>query len=157
MEIQLIQINALGRPVKDAGRLDDLATQICGATARLYQNAGFAPPWVGYLAMQNGQLVGACAFKSAPAGGRVEIGYITFPDFEGRGIATAMVRRLLEIARCEQPELNVIAQTDNEENASNAILRKCGFRFAGAIDDAENGTLWEWQLPACEQAYSHHV
>ena len=77
----------------------------------------------------------------------MEIGYLTFPDYEGQGVATAMVRQLLHIAKATQPDLTVIAHTANEENASNAILKKFGFQFAAVFDDTEDGQMWTWHLP----------
>ena len=136
-----------GKPVGKVGVLSDIARQVCAATTRLYTNAGFAPPWLGYLAQRDRKLVGACAFKAPPLDGKVEIGYLTFPDYEGQGVATAMVRQLLHIAKATQPDLTVIAHTANEENASNAILKKFGFQFAAVFDDTEDGQMWTWHLP----------
>src|SRR5690606_21089058 len=114
-----------------------------------YRSAGFVEPWIGYLAIHDRQLVGACAFKSQPSRGedgveRVEIGYLTFPNFENRGIATEMVRELLDIVQNTNPDLTVIAETANEENASNAILRKFGFQFVGERAE-EDGAIWLWE------------
>jgi len=145
-DIDLIQINVHGKPQGKVGILSDIARQVCAATTRLYADGGFVAPWLGYLACQHGRLVGACAFKAPPADGEVEIGYLTFPGYEGKGVATAMVRQLLHIAHAEQPQLTVVAHTADEENASNAILKKLGFRFAGAFMHPEDGPMWSWQL-----------
>ena len=145
-DIDLIQINVHGKPMGKVGVLSDIARQVCAATTRLYADAGYTPPWLGYLAQRDRKLVGACAFKAPPQDGKVEIGYLTFPDHEGQGVATAMVQQLLQIAKTAQPQLTVIAHTANEENASNAILKKFGFQFAGVFDDAEDGQMWTWQL-----------
>jgi RimJ/RimL family protein N-acetyltransferase len=162
MRIQLIAIDEQGYPAEGVGRLDEVAKQICKATLSLYRSAGYVSPWVGYLVTHDQRLVGACAFKSAPAnvdghGDSVEIGYLTFPSFEGKGIATEMVRELLRIARTagntrsdapsQRPApLTIIARTVNEENASNAILRKFGFQFAGERSDPDDGSVWQWEL-----------
>jgi len=155
MRIHLIQIDQQGCPAEGVGRLDEVARQVCKATQSLYRSAGFVEPWIGYLVTYEQRLVGACAFKSAPAdagraGSRVEIGYLTFPSFEGKGIATEMVRELVKIARGAltpaRPRLILVARTMNEENASNAILRKFGFQFAGEQADPEDGLVWEWEL-----------
>lgn len=151
MHVRLIAIDKQGKPQEDVGRLDVVAKQICKATAELYRDAGFVSPWIGYLATHDRQLVGACAFKSAPMKGesgaeQVEIGYLTFPNFENRGIATEMVRELLRIVRSTHPNLTVVAQTANEENASNAILRNFGFQFVGDRADADEGIVWRWEL-----------
>jgi len=143
--IELIQIGAEGLPLARAGKLNDVARQVCAATAVLYRATGFVPPWIGYLACVDKHLVGACAFKAPPADGRVEIGYFTFPDFEGQGVASLMVDQLLDIVRAKGPGLTVLAQTENEDNASNAILKKFGFQFVGAINAPEDGELWQWE------------
>lgn len=149
MHVRLIAIDAQGYPAEGVGRLDEIARQVCHATVSLYRSSGFQSPWIGYLVTHNHQLVGACAFKSPPAqaaDATVEIGYFTFPQFEGRGIGTEMVRELLRIARETAPQLTVLACTANEENASNVILRKFGFQFAGERLDEEDGPIWRWEL-----------
>lgn len=146
-DIDLIQINVHGKPLGKVGTLTDIARQVCAATTRLYADAGFVAPWLGYLAQRESKLVGACAFKAPPSDGKVEIGYLTFPGFEGRGVATEMVRQLLQIARAAQPQLTIVAHTANEENASNAVLKKFGFQFTGAFEDPEDGQMWSWHLP----------
>ncbi len=150
--IELIQIGANGIPLGYAGKLNVVVRQVCAATAELYRATGFAPPWVGYLACVDKHLVGACAFKAPPADGKVEIGYLTFPDFEGQGVASLMVAQLLDMVRTKNPSLTVFAQTENEENASNAILKKFGFQFVGVINDAEGGELWQWQWTNAKQS-----
>jgi RimJ/RimL family protein N-acetyltransferase len=118
-----------------------------GATAQLYETVGFREPWVGYLATEGQRAVGTCSFKAPPSAGRVEIAYFTFPEFEGRGIATAMAQRLTDLALESEPGVTVAAQTLPAVNASNAILRKLGFRLTGTALDDEVGKVWEWQLP----------
>jgi RimJ/RimL family protein N-acetyltransferase len=122
------------------------AREACEMTAQLYVRSGFEPPWTGYVAVREGVVVGTCAFKSAPRDDRVEIAYSTMPSHEGRGIATAMARALIEIARVRLPEVTITAQTLPEENASTAILRKLGFAHAGLVHTTEDGDVWEWHL-----------
>jgi [ribosomal protein S5]-alanine N-acetyltransferase len=110
-------------------------------------------PWGGYLTVADGtnQVIGTCAFKSAPNGqGVVEIAYFTFPGFEGRGYATAMADALLAIAGREEEVRNVIAHTLPERNASVRLLERLGFRFAGDVVDPEDGPVWRWEKPASE-------
>lgn len=154
MHVQLIPIDKQGRATDVSGRLDMHVKQVCKATAELYRSTGFVAPWIGYLAVHERKLVGACAFKSPPVKGEgvatVEIGYFTFPQFENQGIATEMVRELLTIAHAAQsptrPRIVVVAQTEPEENASNAILRKFGFQFIDERADADGEMVWRWEL-----------
>lgn len=136
---------------------------MCSATADMYRRAGeFTPPWVGYLVICDNQIVGTCAFNTinfkAPAQNKkAEIAYFTFPEFEGRGFATAMAGSLIEIARVACPDVTVMAQTAPQENVSNRILKKLGFIFAGPVSNPEalnpedpnpeDEEVWEWHLP----------
>ncbi|MCA9071026.1 MAG: GNAT family N-acetyltransferase [Planctomycetaceae bacterium] len=117
------------------------------ATQAWYQQVGFQPPWVGYIAVENESPRGLCAFKTAPNQGRVEIAYGTVPGCENQGVATAMARRLLEIAEETDPDIVVFAQTLPEENASTTILKKLGFVLSGPVEHPEDGTVWEWVHP----------
>lgn len=146
--IRLVQINADGRPQEDLGQLPATAAEVCDQTAELYRRAGFTPPWVGYLALRGSQLVGTCAFTGAPKEGRVEIAYFTFPEFEGRGVATSMARVLLEVVDGSGVDVLVFAHTLPVVNASNSILKKLGFTFAGTVPHAEEGSVWEWIRPS---------
>jgi RimJ/RimL family protein N-acetyltransferase len=113
----------------------------------MYGKTGFIRPWVGYLAEDNGRLVGACGFKTPPREGRVEIAYFTFPEHEGKGVATRMAALLIEKARDAEPSIRIIAQTLPQENASTSVLRKLAFARVGTAVDDEVGEVWEWHLP----------
>ena len=149
--VELVAIDRQGQPAVAGLLLDDPARHVCMVTARMVEAAGFVPPWHAYLAHQNGRIVGACAFKAPPVNGAVEIGYFTFPQEENRGVGTAMVRGLLDIVRKTAPMLTVVARTRNQENASNTILRKLGFYFAGEHIDAEDGIAWSWHLSPAQR------
>ena len=102
-------------------------------------------PWGSYLAHDGDTAVGLCAFKSAPdEAGTIEIAYMTFSAFEGRGYATAMAAALTRIAFAAGSPL-VIAHTLPQENASTRALRRNGFGFAGEAIDPEDGLVWRWE------------
>jgi RimJ/RimL family protein N-acetyltransferase len=102
-------------------------------------------PWGSYLAYQADSAIGLCAFKAAPdEAGRVEIAYMTFPAFEGRGHATAMAAALTRVAFAAGSPL-VIAHTLPQENASTRALLRNGFTFAGETIDPEDGLVWRWE------------
>jgi [ribosomal protein S5]-alanine N-acetyltransferase len=143
--MRLIPIQRGGTLEESLGPLPTEARSVLQATSQLYDRAGFQVPWICYLAVTNGRVVGTCGFKAAPHDGRVEIAYFTFPGYEGKGVATQMARRLLGIARDEQPGLVVAARTLPGRNASHRVLEKLGFACKGSLQHPEDGTVLEWQ------------
>lgn len=143
--MKLIQINESGSLPENVVT-DDFLREVIDATVAHYQRTGFVPPWTGYVGVDGGLLVGVCGFKGAPANGRIEIAYGTAPGHEGKGVATALARELVEIARTTDDSLTVFAQTLPEENASTSILKKIGFALIGTVEHPEDGTVWEWEL-----------
>jgi RimJ/RimL family protein N-acetyltransferase len=111
----------------------------------LYAREGFIEPWVGYLALLDNSYVGMCAFKAPPTSNRVEIACHTFPEFEGRGIATQMAAELVTLARQAEPAVIIAAQTLPEKNASTAVLEKNGFELVGEVEHPDDGVVWEWR------------
>jgi [ribosomal protein S5]-alanine N-acetyltransferase len=146
--ITLVAIEQDGRPRGYAGALDEDVVDALGATADFYRAIGFREPWISYLALAGSTPVGICSFKSAPVEGRVEIGYFTFPGYEGQGVATSMATALVARAAAEGGGVLITAQTQCERGASHRVLEKIGFRPAGTIDHPEDGTVLEWYLTA---------
>ena len=145
MNLCLIPIDRDGAPRAGYVLPDDVA-EVARATAQLYDTIGFEEPWIGYLAFSGPTAVGACAFKAPPSDQRVEIAYYTFPEWEGRGVATAMAAELISIARRHRSSLVVAAQTLPNHSASHRVLQKLGFRHVATVDHPEDGPVWEWQL-----------
>lgn len=146
--LTLVGITQEGRPAVEVGSSPSVAEEAVAATVAMYRRTGHVFPWIAYLAVEDGAVVGTCAFKSPPNEGRVEIAYFTFPPHEGRGIATAMASELLRIAAAADTGLTVTAQTLPIRNASNVLLRKLGFAFVGSVHHEEDGEVWEWSRPA---------
>jgi ribosomal-protein-alanine N-acetyltransferase len=144
--LDLIAITESGAPAKPLPSTPEMAAEVVQAMTQLYRAVGYEPPWIGYLAIENGECVGTCGFKSPPQDHRVEIAYFTFPEYESRGIATRMAAELIRMANNAMPALIVAAQTLPEENASTSILKKLKFRLVGIVDHPEDGLVWEWQL-----------
>lgn len=104
------------------------------------------PPWCGFVAWREGRPIGFGGFKGAPdAGGNVEIGYLTFPDTQGQGVATAVTAAIVGLAR-QQGARTLLAHTLCEANASTRVLEKNGFTRDGFGEDDDVGTVWRWQL-----------
>jgi RimJ/RimL family protein N-acetyltransferase len=142
--LTLVAILEDGMPAYCSGEMSPSAREACEGTAAMYEQDGYAPPWIGYLAELGGEFVGSCAFKSAPRQGQAEIAYWTFAEFEGQGIGSAMVRELILLARRTDPKVIVTAQTLPAESPSTAILRKLGFVELGTAEHPEDGLVWQW-------------
>lgn len=109
------------------------------------QKIGYQPPWIGYYAKKEGQLVGAAAFKGAPVNGKVEIAYGTFERFQQQGVGTEMCKCLVDLSLQTDPSVLITARTLPEKNFSTRILEKNGFILLGIVTDPEDGEVWEWQ------------
>lgn len=144
IEITLTPIARDGSIRVANGARSELLSAVIEATVALYAREGFEPPWIGYIALQRDEPVGTCGFKSPPRDGRVELAYFTFPDFERRGIATAMANALVALSVARDANIAVAAQTLPERNASHRVLEKLGFRHVATLEHPEDGTVWEW-------------
>ena len=122
----------------------EAVAQTLSGTLAFYDRIGFAPPWISFLASEEGAVVGTGAFKGPPKEGQVEIAYYTFPGGENRGVATRIALALVDIARSADPSVVVTARTLIEPNASHRVLTKTGFRCAGVVVDPEDGEVLEW-------------
>ncbi len=142
----LIGIPEIGRPEPRFHANAEILEGVIDAMHDVYRTKGYNPPWIGYIAIDDGHAIGTCAFKNPPEGGRVEISYFTFPEYEGMGVATKMAERLVAIARCECPEIILTAQTLTKKDASTTILEKLGFIQMGEYDHPEDGKVWHWHL-----------
>jgi len=116
-----------------------------GMCIDFYKKVGFNPPWICYYVQLDGELVGGAAFKGKPMDGKVEIAYVTFPQYQQKGIGTQMAHTLIQLALKTDPVITITACTLAEENFSTRILRKNNFKLLGTIMDEEDGELWEWE------------
>ena len=126
--------------------LPDMTQQVNTQMIDFYAGAGFHEPWIAYVSVYEGDVVGGGAFKSSPYNGQVEIAYYTLPEFENQGMATATAQALIDLAIQADEELKIVAQTLPEKNASNHLLQKLGFTFFDVVEHPEDGIVWEWHL-----------
>ena len=132
----------------DWSQVADLIHQRIGRTLTATPVSIDALEWDGYFVVDSDtrEVVGSCAFKGEPTdGGTAEIAYFTFPDFKGKGYATAMARKLIELATTSKAIQRVIAHTLPEKNASTCVLEKASMTFIGEVNDPEDGQVWQWQ------------
>lgn len=101
--------------------------------------------WVMTLKDERETVVGNLDFKGLDASRVVEIGYATTPGYEGRGLMTeavgAMIRWAVATGLVDAAE----AETAPENAASQRVLEKNGFRFAGKF--GEEGPRFRWDNP----------
>ena len=109
-----------------------------------YYKTGYNPPWIGYLVIREGQVVGVGGFIGKPKDGKVEIAYGTRKEYEGQGIASFSCQQLIWIAKSTDPEITITAKTAPEQNASTKILQRNGFKFTKIVQDEGIGDAWEW-------------
>ena len=87
-------------------------------------------------------LVGNCGFKGPPdPNGAVEVGYSIVPDYHRKGIGTAALRALVEVAFDDERVGRVTAETPVSFVASRRLLEKCGFAAVSERTDPEDGDL----------------
>lgn len=123
----------------------DFSKMIHDKLQSLYEIIGYREPWVGYFAIVNNQIVGSCGFKNPPdADRKVEIAYTTMPEFEKKGYASEMCKKLIEIAHKEDPTVMITAQTLKTNIPSHKILLKNRFIQSGINVDDEYGEILEW-------------
>ena len=69
---------------------------VCSETIHLtidyYKKVGFVPPWIGYYAEENSELVGAAEFKGPPLNGTIEITHGTFEKYQNQGVGSEICR-----------------------------------------------------------------
>ncbi len=111
-----------------------------------YPKIGFQLPWVGYFIFNENEIVGSCGFTESPKNKTVEIAYWTFSKFENQGIASFACKELIQIAQNENPNLEIVAKTAPEKNASTSILEKNNFIFKEIVQDHEIGDAWLWKF-----------
>ena len=135
-----------GLTAEEMELLPEMTQEVNAQMVDFYAGAGFQQPWIAYVAMQEDEVVGGGAFKSAPYNNQVEIAYYTLSKFENQGMATATAQALIDLAIQTDEELTIVAQTLPEKNASNHLLQKLGFTFFDVVEHPEDGIVWEWHL-----------
>ncbi|MEZ0065827.1 RimJ/RimL family protein N-acetyltransferase [Streptacidiphilus sp. MAP12-20] len=104
--------------------------ELAGIAARAAEVDWYLPPWGLYVIVRaaDDRAIGGIGFHGPPgATGEVELGYELAPTARGAGYATEAVRALAALA-LDSPEVNVVnARTTSANEASQAVLRRCGF------------------------------
>lgn len=123
----------------------DFSKMVYDKLQSLYERIGYHEPWVGYFALINNEIIGSGGFKNLPGSEKkVEIAYVTKPEFEGNGYASEMCRKLVQISTNEDPSVIISAQTLKTNVPSHRILEKNRFNQTNTIIDDEYGEIMEW-------------
>ena len=131
------------------GSNQELVTQVVKQTAAMMRSPETTPQWFGYLVVDgtSNEVVGISGFTGPPnAENTVEIAYFTFPNYVGKGYATAMATKLIRIATTSPEALRIIAHTLPERNASTRVLEKVGMTFLDEVIDPKDGKVWRWVM-----------
>jgi [ribosomal protein S5]-alanine N-acetyltransferase len=98
--------------------------------------------WRAYTVWETDEIGGTGAFvgvadfeldRLAPDACNAEIGYFLLPDKWGKGYATQLAHRLLEICFRQQGVHKVTGSCNGENAASARVLRKCGMLHEGIL------------------------
>jgi len=145
MAFALVRCGADGSPLIPIPDVPEAIAITYAANADLYRRVGYVPPWVSYVAVDDGRAVGGGAFVGPPRENRVEIAYFTLEELEGLTYATRTATELVAIARNLNPGIGITAFTLRELNASTKILRRLGLKLFGDAHDPDAGDVWEWR------------
>lgn len=121
------------------------------ATKALAQLEGGTPAFwcIPFLivARASGAAVGGCRFKGSPVDGSVEIGYGMAKSERGRGIATAAVAKLIEMASSTGEVRQVVAHILPSNIASSKVVTKLGFSKGHSFVDSDGELVVHWTYP----------
>ncbi len=114
---------------------------ILPAVADPSRNYLFSTLWTA-IDKQDQCMIGDLCFVGEPnEAGEVEIGYGTYPQFQGRGYMTEIVSGMVAWARIQPGVKAIIASTDKANVASFTVLMKNNFVKVGETDE-----MWKWML-----------
>jgi len=121
----------------------DQEVEIAGfLAAGQFAYATLAEPWGPWIVLVDGLEVGGAGFHGPPTDGAAEIGYNLSPSYRGRGIATAAVAMLADLAMTAGATY-LVAGTDPGNAPSQRVLERAGFR---RTEDRDGEFRWIFPL-----------
>ncbi|WP_303311333.1 GNAT family N-acetyltransferase [Hymenobacter sp. BT730] len=126
----------------------DLVWEVVPMAAQFLEEHPEAAEWWLYFFIhpESQHLLGVGGFKGAPNQGTVELGYSIAPHFRHQGYATEATWGMLRFAFAHPEVSQVLAHTLPAGNYSTQVLAKTGFTFQQALEDPEDGLVWQWRL-----------
>lgn len=88
-----------------------------------------------YQVVISGTVVGGIGFHGPPRDGLVEVGYGVVPSVRGRGVATAALRMVLDLAASFDDVKRVCGRTAPDNVASQHVMLAAGMHFSGRDPD----------------------
>lgn len=127
---------------------EDYAGAMLVSRDKLRGNPALSGWWTHLVVVDSpATIVGVCGYTGPPnESGVVEIAYAIAPTYRGRGLATRAAAELIQRAFADNRTRLVCAHTLPEHNASTRVLEKLGMHFVGLAIDADEGTVWRWEL-----------
>ena len=98
---------------------------------------------------ESNQVIGTCRiFDILPEEGSCEVSYLIHPSFQGQGIASGSVGRLVRYAFEELSLQRVLARCAAENTGSERVMQKCGMTKTGTLLHCTEmkGVLWDFHL-----------
>jgi RimJ/RimL family protein N-acetyltransferase len=137
-----------GLPAADGLRAFIVSDEVSPDWLARLRASSIPDPWVHGFAVvdrDSRSVIGSVGFKGPPdENGVVEIAYGIVAAFQGRGYATEAAAAGVGFAFGNGVR-RVRAHTRPTANASTRVLEKCGFEYAGEVDDSEDGLVWRWE------------
>jgi ribosomal-protein-alanine N-acetyltransferase len=154
--MEALRTRDIDRAAREAGAIlppdmpDDLVHFLEYRTAQLREDPA-SQPWLGRLIVldddRGRRAIGSIGFHGPPDDdGRVEVGYRVEPEYRRRGVATEVVRSLLDWANREHGLTRFRAATAPDNLASQAVLARFGFRQTGTQMDDIDGLELVFEL-----------
>jgi hypothetical protein len=117
--------------------LDGDARACVAYTSHLPGSSGrsASSPFGYYQMVEDGAVVGGIGFHGPPSGDVVEVGYGVVPAARSRGVATAALRLLLELAPGLPGVRRIVGRTEESNVASQRVMTGAGMVFVGRDAD----------------------
>lgn len=92
-------------------------------------------PFGYYQVVLDGEVVGGIGFHGPPRDGLVEVGYGVVPSVRGRGVATASLRLIMELAAGFPDVRRICGRTTPDNIASQKVMLSAGLQMVGRDPD----------------------
>ncbi|MCM0676611.1 GNAT family N-acetyltransferase [Micromonospora phytophila] len=110
--------------------------QVIARNDRYARFSGTGPGCMYTIMLPDGAKVGSVGYWEREWRGEqvYEMGWAVLPAYQGRGVATAAVRAVVDVARARRTHRWAHAYPSVDNPASNAVCRKAGFTLLGETD-----------------------